>query len=67
MMPCHFKTCLVAKDRLSVCGVLMSDEEHLYLLGIPWPAGSPDLMVPDFVLWGYLKECAYRNLAHAHA
>jgi len=39
-----------------VRGVLMSDEEHLYLLGIPWPAGSPDLKVPDIVLWGHLKD-----------
>jgi len=43
--------------------VLMSDEEHLYLLGIPWPAGSTDLKVPDFVLWGYLKESAQTGIA----
>ena len=44
----------------------MSDGEHLYLLDIPWPAVSPDLKVQDFVLWGYLKECAGRNSAHTH-
>jgi hypothetical protein len=48
-----------------VCGVL-SDEEHFYLFGIPWPARSPDLKVSHFVLWGYLKEWAYRNRAQTH-
>ncbi|KFM61439.1 hypothetical protein X975_20872, partial [Stegodyphus mimosarum] len=24
-----------------------------------WPANSPDLTVPDFFLWGYLKNCVY--------
>ena len=34
----------------------MSDEEHSYLLGITWPAGSPDLKVPYFVVWGTWKN-----------
>jgi hypothetical protein len=31
---------------------------------IPWPARSPDLMVPDLFLWVYLKEQVYRNRPH---
>lgn len=26
-----------------------------------WPSRSPDLTVPDFFLWGYLKERVYVN------
>lgn len=28
---------------------------------IAWPARSPDLTVPDFFLWGYLKDRVYVN------
>ena len=28
---------------------------------IEWPARSPDLTVPDFFLWGYLRERVYRR------
>jgi hypothetical protein len=31
---------------------------------IPWPARLPDLAVPDFFLWGLLKERVYRNRPH---
>jgi hypothetical protein len=31
---------------------------------IPWPACLPDLTISDFFLWGFLKECAYRNNPH---
>lgn len=27
----------------------------------PWPARSPDLTVPDFFLWGYLKQQVFRH------
>ena len=26
-----------------------------------WPPRSPDLTVPDFYLWGYLKDTVYKN------
>ena len=42
----------------------MSDEEHFHVLGIPCPVRSPDLTVPDFILWGYLKEYVHRNRPH---
>ena len=28
---------------------------------IEWPARSPDLSLPDFFLWGYLKDIVYRD------
>jgi len=28
---------------------------------IAWPAWSPDLTVPDFFLWGFLKDRAFRR------
>ena len=27
---------------------------------IPWPPRSPDLTVPDFFLWGYMKDNIFR-------
>jgi hypothetical protein len=39
----------------------MSDEKHFHVLGIPRPVRSPDLRFPDFFVWGYFKECVYRN------
>jgi hypothetical protein len=41
--------------------VLLSNEEHFHVSGIPWPVCSLDLTALDFFLWGYLKECIYRN------
>jgi hypothetical protein len=29
---------------------------------ISWPARSPDITPCDFFLWGYAKDCVYRNL-----
>lgn len=46
-----------------LCSVCM-DRQHFYVLGITWPVVSLDLTVPDFFLWGYLKECVYRNHRH---
>jgi len=28
---------------------------------IAWPARLPDLTVPDFFLWGFLKDCVFRR------
>jgi hypothetical protein len=28
---------------------------------ISWPARSPDLTVPDFFLWGFLKDRVFRR------
>jgi len=28
---------------------------------IAWPARSPDLTVPDFFLWVFLKDCVFRR------
>jgi len=28
---------------------------------IAWPARSPDLTVPDFFLWGFLKDRVFRR------
>jgi hypothetical protein len=28
---------------------------------IAWPARSPDLTVPDFFLWGFLKDRVFRK------
>lgn len=28
---------------------------------LPWPARSPDIAIPDFFLWGYLKSKVYVN------
>ena len=28
---------------------------------VPWPPRSPDLLAPDFFLWGYLKIKVYIN------
>jgi hypothetical protein len=41
--------------------MLMSDEEHFYISGIPWPVRSPDLTVAAFFLWRYLNESECRN------
>jgi len=30
---------------------------------ITWPAQSPNLTVPDFFLWGFLKDCVFRRRA----
>jgi hypothetical protein len=40
--------------------MLMSDVERFHVSGI----AQPDLTVPHFFLWGYLKECVYRNRPH---
>jgi hypothetical protein len=29
-----------------------------------WPPWSPDLSLPDFYLWGILKENVYKNILH---
>jgi len=29
---------------------------------IAWPARSPELTVPDFFLWGFLKDRVFRRL-----
>jgi hypothetical protein len=42
----------------------MSYEKHFPVSGIPCPVPSPEFMVPDFLLWGYLKECVYKNGPH---
>ena len=42
----------------------MSDKKHFHVLGIPRPVRSPDLRFPDFFVWGYFKECVYRNRLH---
>ena len=44
--------------------MLMSDEKHFHVLGIPRPVRSPDLRFPDFFVWGYFKDCLYRNRLH---
>lgn len=31
---------------------------------IEWPANSPDLTVPDFYLWGYVKDRCYNPIPH---
>jgi hypothetical protein len=28
---------------------------------LEWPARSPDLTLPDFFLWGVLKDLVYKN------
>lgn len=28
---------------------------------LPWPARSPDLSVPEFFLWGYLKDRVFKK------
>jgi hypothetical protein len=28
---------------------------------IAWPARSPDLTLPDFFLWGFLKDLVFRR------
>lgn len=28
---------------------------------VAWPSRSPDLTAPDFYLWGFLKDCVYRE------
>jgi hypothetical protein len=32
---------------------------------VPWPPRSPDLSVPDFFLWGHLKNIVYRITPHS--
>jgi hypothetical protein len=44
--------------------VVMSDEKHFHVSGIPWAVRSPEFTVPDFFLRGYLKDCVYRNDPH---
>jgi len=29
-----------------------------------WPANSPDLNLVDYLIWGKLQECVYRNRIH---
>jgi hypothetical protein len=41
--------------------VLMRDEEHSHVSGIPWPARSPELTVSYFFKWRYLKERVHRT------
>jgi hypothetical protein len=40
--------------------MLMSDIGRFHVSGIAWP----DLTVPHFFLWGYLKELVCRNRPH---
>ena len=40
---------------------LISNEEYFHVSGIAQPVHSSHLTVPDFFLWGYLKEYIYRN------
>ena len=44
--------------------MLTSDEERFHVSGAPWPVRSPDLTVPDFFQWGYLKERVYGSRSH---
>ena len=34
--------------------------DHVISKGL-WPPGSPDLTLPDYFLWGYLKRRVYQN------
>lgn len=47
-----------------VCSMIMSDQVSFHVQGVPWLVQLPDLTVPDFFLWGYLKEFVYRNCPH---
>jgi hypothetical protein len=44
--------------------MLMSDEKHFHVLGIPRPVRSPDFTVADFFVWVYYKECVHGNRLH---
>jgi hypothetical protein len=47
-----------------VARMSMSGKWHFHMSGIIWPVHSLDLSVMDFLLWGCLKECIYRNHPH---
>jgi hypothetical protein len=47
-----------------VCSLLMSDEGHFLISGVPLPVRLLDLTVPDSFLQGYLKECIHRDHSH---
>jgi hypothetical protein len=49
-----------------LCSVCMNDKQPFHVLGITWPVLLPGLMVLLFLVWGYLKECVYRNRECAH-
>jgi len=39
------------------CGsVVVSRQTNIPFRDIAWPACSPDLAVPDYLLWGYVKS-----------
>ena len=52
--PAHFSH--LEKQQLMVT---FGDRWMDHLHPVPWPARSPDLNPPDFVLWGHLKALVY--------
>ena len=53
---CHTSNVSMALLRKKFKGRLISKRGDVH-----WPPRSPDLTVPDFYLWGYLKGAVYRD------
>jgi len=58
-MSCHVMSCQKPVNWKQIGAVT-----HLHVSGITWPVRSPDLTVPDFFQWGYLKERVFRSRSH---
>jgi len=54
--PFHMVSRNGALERATMFGTVIS-----HFGNIAWPARLPDLTVPDFFLWGFLKDRVYRR------
>ncbi|GFX33121.1 uncharacterized protein TNCV_5042891 [Trichonephila clavipes] len=53
--------CHTSRDSMKVLTEFFDD--RVISKGL-WPPRSPDMSIPEFLLWGYLKNVAVRNNAH---
>ena len=54
-------TCHTANNTLSLLRDVFGDNLISLRTDKIWPPHSPDLNPPDYYLWGYLKDCVYRD------
>ena len=54
-------TCHTANDTLSLLSGMFQQRIISLRTEKVWPPHSPDLNPPDYFLWGYLKDCVYRD------
>jgi hypothetical protein len=54
-------TAQTAEISMQVLGTLFPDRIVTRFGYITWPARSPDLVVPDYSLWGYVRSKLYET------